>query len=191
MYSLWGDPWFILISVSLNLNLDQRVILIAGVYLKHLYGGNHDIDVDDLRSNTKYSGGLIEGSLTVKLFWEEDNQDKVSYVHAQAGDSNSFTMLSLMKIYVKFSRSEVVEAKGNLYQYDEKKLWILGSGPQCFVPKELALHKHTSSNLEKIRCYHDRHDILEALYASNLTYAPVAAQVPYRWHDSVNALDNT
>ncbi|GJR59572.1 E3 ubiquitin protein ligase UPL7 [Tanacetum coccineum] len=35
-----------------------------------LSGGNHDIDVDDLRSTTKYTGGYTEGSRTVKLFWE-------------------------------------------------------------------------------------------------------------------------
>lgn len=33
-------------------------------------GGNHDIDVDDLRKNTRYTGGYSEGSRTVKLFWE-------------------------------------------------------------------------------------------------------------------------
>ncbi|KAF8042732.1 hypothetical protein BT93_A1151 [Corymbia citriodora subsp. variegata] len=35
-----------------------------------LSGGYHDIDVDDLRSNTRYTGGYSEGSRTVKLFWE-------------------------------------------------------------------------------------------------------------------------
>ena len=40
------------------------------MYLKLYSGGNHDIDVDDLRSNTKYTGGYTEGSQTVKLFWE-------------------------------------------------------------------------------------------------------------------------
>nr|GEW65406.1 E3 ubiquitin-protein ligase UPL7 [Tanacetum cinerariifolium] len=118
MYSLWGDPWFIIIFVSLNLNLDQRVILIVGVYLKHLYGGNHDIDVDDLRSNTKYSGGYIKGSRTVKLFWEvlrefepkercvlikfEDNQDKVSYVLAQAGVKLQRLKAQLESVVVSF-----------------------------------------------------------------------------------------
>nr|GEX66945.1 E3 ubiquitin-protein ligase UPL7 [Tanacetum cinerariifolium] len=151
-------------------------------------------------SNTKYSGGYIKGSRTIKLFWEvlrefepkehcvlmkfEDNQDKVSYVLAQAGVKLQRLKAQLESVVVSFHYHSSTT-------YDERKLWILGSGPQCCVPKELALHKYTSSNLEKIGCYHDRHDILEALYASNLTYAPVAAQVPYRWHDSVNALDNT
>ncbi|KAK3010125.1 hypothetical protein RJ639_010724 [Escallonia herrerae] len=35
-----------------------------------LSGGKHDIDVDDLKNYTRYSGGYTEGSRTVKLFWE-------------------------------------------------------------------------------------------------------------------------
>ncbi|RAL44564.1 hypothetical protein DM860_003323 [Cuscuta australis] len=35
-----------------------------------LSGGNHHIDVDDLRKNARYSGGYSETSRTVKLFWE-------------------------------------------------------------------------------------------------------------------------
>lgn len=35
-----------------------------------LSGGNHDIDVDDLRNNTRYTGGFSEGSRTIKIFWE-------------------------------------------------------------------------------------------------------------------------
>lgn len=35
-----------------------------------LSGGNHDIDVDDLRTNTRYTGGYSEGSRAIKLFWE-------------------------------------------------------------------------------------------------------------------------
>ncbi|CAA0829703.1 E3 ubiquitin-protein ligase UPL7 [Striga hermonthica] len=35
-----------------------------------LSGGDHDIDVDDLREHTQYTGGYSEGSRTVKLFWE-------------------------------------------------------------------------------------------------------------------------
>lgn len=35
-----------------------------------LSGGNIDINVDDLRKNTRYTGGYSEGSRTVKLFWE-------------------------------------------------------------------------------------------------------------------------
>eukprot|EP01018_Ginkgo_biloba_P039591 Gb_22218 [translate_table: standard] len=35
-----------------------------------LSGGEHDFDVDDLRNNTRYTGGYSESSRTVKLFWE-------------------------------------------------------------------------------------------------------------------------
>ncbi|KAL8245218.1 hypothetical protein R6Q59_011476 [Mikania micrantha] len=42
----------------------------AGEFNQLLSGGNHDIDVDDLRNNTQYTGGYTEGSRTVKLFWE-------------------------------------------------------------------------------------------------------------------------
>ncbi|KAJ9555073.1 hypothetical protein OSB04_009687 [Centaurea solstitialis] len=42
----------------------------ASEFNQLLSGGNHDIDVDDLRSNTRYTGGYTEGSRTVKLFWE-------------------------------------------------------------------------------------------------------------------------
>jgi hypothetical protein len=35
-----------------------------------LSGGLQDFDVDDLRNNTKYTGGYTESSRTVKLFWE-------------------------------------------------------------------------------------------------------------------------
>lgn len=39
-------------------------------FIQLLSGGNHDIDIDDLRKNTRYTGGYTEGSRTVKLFWE-------------------------------------------------------------------------------------------------------------------------
>lgn len=42
----------------------------ASEFNQLLSGGNHDIDVDDLRNNTRYTGGYTEGSRTVKLFWE-------------------------------------------------------------------------------------------------------------------------
>ncbi|KAF6147499.1 hypothetical protein GIB67_021325 [Kingdonia uniflora] len=35
-----------------------------------LSGGNHDMDVDDLRSNTRYTGGYSAESRTIKIFWE-------------------------------------------------------------------------------------------------------------------------
>ncbi|PKU78379.1 E3 ubiquitin-protein ligase UPL7 [Dendrobium catenatum] len=42
----------------------------ANEFNQLLSGGNHDFDVDDLRSNTRYTGGYSEGSRTVKIFWE-------------------------------------------------------------------------------------------------------------------------
>ena len=38
--------------------------------MQFLSGGLQDFDVDDLRKNTKYTGGYTESSRTVKLFWE-------------------------------------------------------------------------------------------------------------------------
>ncbi|KAF8403185.1 hypothetical protein HHK36_011282 [Tetracentron sinense] len=45
-------------------------VLIHNYYMQLLSGGNHDIDVEDLRNNTRYTGGYAVGSRTVKLFWE-------------------------------------------------------------------------------------------------------------------------
>lgn len=42
----------------------------ASEFNQLLSGGRHDIDVDDLRKNTRYTGGYSEGSRTIKLFWE-------------------------------------------------------------------------------------------------------------------------
>ncbi|KZV39103.1 hypothetical protein F511_34801, partial [Dorcoceras hygrometricum] len=42
----------------------------ASEFNQLLSGGNYDIDVDDLRKNTKYTGGYSEGNRTVKIFWE-------------------------------------------------------------------------------------------------------------------------
>lgn len=39
-------------------------------YLQLLSGGDHDVDIDDLRRNTLYTGGYSEGSRTIKIFWE-------------------------------------------------------------------------------------------------------------------------
>ncbi|KHG27780.1 E3 ubiquitin-protein ligase UPL7 -like protein [Gossypium arboreum] len=45
----------------------------ASEFNQLLSGGDHDIDVDDLKNNTRYTGGYSEGSRTVKLFWEVMN----------------------------------------------------------------------------------------------------------------------
>ncbi|XP_020091856.1 E3 ubiquitin-protein ligase UPL7 isoform X2 [Ananas comosus] len=42
----------------------------ANEFNQLLSGGRQDIDVDDLRNNTKYTGGYSNSSRTVKLFWE-------------------------------------------------------------------------------------------------------------------------
>lgn len=42
----------------------------ANEFNQLLSGGKHDFDVDDLRSNTRYTGGYSEGSRTIKIFWE-------------------------------------------------------------------------------------------------------------------------
>ncbi|KAL1566032.1 E3 ubiquitin-protein ligase upl7, variant 3 [Salvia divinorum] len=42
----------------------------ASEFNQLLSGGDHDIDVDDLRKHTQYTGGYSEGSRTIKLFWE-------------------------------------------------------------------------------------------------------------------------
>ncbi|KAI4371341.1 hypothetical protein MLD38_019588 [Melastoma candidum] len=42
----------------------------ANEFNQLLSGGDHDIDVDDLRKNTCYTGGYSERSRSVKIFWE-------------------------------------------------------------------------------------------------------------------------
>ncbi|KAF9591719.1 hypothetical protein IFM89_006065 [Coptis chinensis] len=42
----------------------------AGEFNQLLSGGDHDIDVDDLRNNTRYTGGYSGGSRTIRIFWE-------------------------------------------------------------------------------------------------------------------------
>ncbi|KAK9126533.1 hypothetical protein Scep_015379 [Stephania cephalantha] len=42
----------------------------ANEFNQLLSGGKHDIDVGDLKSNTRYTGGYSEGSRTIKIFWE-------------------------------------------------------------------------------------------------------------------------
>lgn len=42
----------------------------ANEFNQLLSGGSQDFDVDDLRNNSKYTGGYTESSRTIKLFWE-------------------------------------------------------------------------------------------------------------------------
>jgi ubiquitin-protein ligase E3 B len=48
--------------------MDQVLTWIS--FFQLLSGGDLDIDVDDLRNYTRYTGGYSEGSRTIKLFWE-------------------------------------------------------------------------------------------------------------------------
>jgi len=47
-----------------------QMLILHNYHMQLLSGGNHDIDVDDLRNNTRYSGGYSQGSRTIKIFWE-------------------------------------------------------------------------------------------------------------------------
>lgn len=49
-------------------------------FVQLLSGGKHDIDVADLRNNTRYTGGYSEGSRTIKLFWEVFNKLDESWI---------------------------------------------------------------------------------------------------------------
>ncbi|CAJ2632467.1 unnamed protein product [Trifolium pratense] len=42
----------------------------ASEFNQLLSGGNYDIDIDDFKNNTRYTGGYCEGSRTIKIFWE-------------------------------------------------------------------------------------------------------------------------
>ncbi|KAG0485918.1 hypothetical protein HPP92_009803 [Vanilla planifolia] len=42
----------------------------ANEFNQLLSGGKHDFDVEDLRCNTRYTGGYTERSRTIKIFWE-------------------------------------------------------------------------------------------------------------------------
>ncbi|KAG9459268.1 hypothetical protein H6P81_003776 [Aristolochia fimbriata] len=42
----------------------------ANEFNQLLSGGIHDLDLDDLKKHTRYTGGYSEGSRTIKLFWE-------------------------------------------------------------------------------------------------------------------------
>ncbi|KAL0344726.1 UNVERIFIED_CONTAM: E3 ubiquitin-protein ligase UPL7 [Sesamum radiatum] len=59
----------------------------ASEFNQLLSGGDHDIDVEDLRKNTQYTGGYSEGSRTIKLFWERTEMNVEKFGHVSWGDA--------------------------------------------------------------------------------------------------------
>lgn len=64
-----NDSGFCLTKFS-EVHFIGQMLILHNYHMQLLSGGNHDIDVDDLRNNTRYSGGYSHGSRTIKIFWE-------------------------------------------------------------------------------------------------------------------------
>ncbi|XP_020573828.1 E3 ubiquitin-protein ligase UPL7 [Phalaenopsis equestris] len=62
----------------------------ANEFNQLLSGGKHDFDVDDLRRNTRYSGGYSEGSRTVKIFWEHEILERLFGLSRMLGSSSYY-----------------------------------------------------------------------------------------------------
>lgn len=69
IFFLLNDSGFCLTKFS-EVHFIGQMLILHNYHMQLLSGGNHDIDVDDLRNNTRYSGGYSQGSRTIKIFWE-------------------------------------------------------------------------------------------------------------------------